>query len=258
MKRIKIIIIALVGALSAQAQTQIHEGPLHSFDAPRKGWLLPGDTVYTDTTSYVYTGESVRTELLQDRQKEVVAPSVLSPYLYDYGWGLHKGLNLSVDLSAFATFGKNLPHHGGLAQRLSATYLAPLSKDNKLWLAAGGYLQNINWGGDSYRDGALYAALGYRFNEHWEAWIYGQKSVASNYGSFYNRYGYMGYGYPGHFGMYYPMASGIGMPGADVIGAAVKYNFNPSFSIQLNVEGVWYHRQGFQYFDQYNYPTPHY
>ena len=121
MKRIKIIIIALVGALSAQAQTQIHEGPLHSFDAPRKGWLLPGDTVYTDTTSYVYTGESVRTELLQDRQKEVVAPSVLSPYLYDYGWGLHKGLNVSVDLSAFATFGKNLPHHGGLAQRLSAT-----------------------------------------------------------------------------------------------------------------------------------------
>ena len=165
---------------------------------------------------------------------------------------------MSVDLSAFATFGKNLPHHGGLAQRLSATYLAPLSKDNKLWLAAGGYLQNINWGGDSYRDGALYAALGYRFNEHWEAWIYGQKSVASNYGSFYNRYGYMGYGYPGRFGMYYPMASGIGMPGADVIGAAVKYNFNPSFSIQLNVEGVWYHRQGFQYFDQYNYPTPHY
>ena len=76
MKRIKIIIIALVGALSAQAQTQIHEGPLHSFDAPRKGWLLPGDTVYTDTTSYVYTGESVRTELLQDR------PQVCSHLIY--------------------------------------------------------------------------------------------------------------------------------------------------------------------------------
>ena len=213
--------------LSAQAQTQIHEGPLHSFDAPRKGWLLPGDTIYTDTSKVVYTGESIRPELLQDKQKEVVAPSVLTPYLYDYGC-------------------------------LSATYLAPISKDQKLWLAAGGYLQNMNWGGDSYRDGALYAALGYRFNEHWEAWVYGQKSIASNYGRYYDRYGYMGYGFPGRFGMYYPMSSGIGMPGADVIGAAVKYNFNPKFSIQLNVEGVWYHNQGLQYFDQYNYPTPHY
>ena len=123
-------------------------------------------------------------------------------------------------------------------------------------MAAGGYVQNINWGSDSYRDGAIYAALGYRFNDRWEAWVYGQKSVANNYGNYYNRYGLFGYGNPGLYGMYYPMVSGIGMPGADVIGAAIKYTVSPSFSLQINVESAWYRRQGLRYFDQYNYPVP--
>ena len=255
MKRTKTIIIALICTLFAQAQTRIHEGPLHSFDAPRKGWLLPGDTICTDTTSYVYSGESRRIDYA-DPNREVAVPTVLTPYLYDYGWGLHRGLNVSVDLSAFATFGHDLPHHGGFGQRINATYLAPISKDKRLWLAAGGYVQNINWGSDSYRDGAIYAALGYRFNDRWEAWVYGQKSVVNNYGNYYNRYGLFGYGSPGLYGMYYPMASGIGMPGADVIGAAIKYTVSPSFSLQINVESAWYRRQGLHYFDQYNYPVP--
>ena len=63
---------------------------------------------------------------------------------------------------------------------------------------------------------------------------------------------------PYMYGMGYgTMGSSMGMPGADVIGAAVKYNFSPSFSIQLNVESAWYNNnKGFNYFDQYNYPVP--
>ncbi len=260
MNRIFISILSVLCCITANAQNVIHEGPLHSFDSPREGWLLPGDTIYNDTAKIVYSGEAHKVELVENKENksnDVVAPTMLSPYLNDYGWGLHRGLNVSVDLSAFATIGHNLPHNGGFTQRLNATYLAPLTKDNKLWLAAGGYIQNINWGSDSYKDGALYAALGYKFNDHWEAWVYGQKSVTNNYSNYSNTYNRYMYG-PYMYGMGYgTMGSSMGMPGADVIGAAVKYNFSPSFSIQLNVESAWYNNnKGFNYFDQYNYPVP--
>jgi hypothetical protein len=42
----------------------------------------------------------------------------------------------------------------------------------------------------------------------------------------------------------------------DRIGAAVKYNFNPNFSVQVSVEHGWMPKQRGQYFDQYNYPVP--
>ena len=77
---------------------------------------------------------------------------------------LHKGLNMSVDLSAFATFGKHAPHRGGFTQTIDATYLTPLSKDERLWMALGVYLTNTNYGGDSYHDGGLYGILGYKIN----------------------------------------------------------------------------------------------
>lgn len=175
----------------------------------------------------------------QAQQKDSIPAGMQTPYRY-YGPWLHKGLNVSLDLSAFAAFGHHLPHRGGFSQTLSATYLTPLSKNDRLWMAAGGYLSNTMWGGDSYRDGGLYAMLGYRFNDHWEAYVYGQKSVANNYSSFRNRY----WGYsPCRSGiapmMGGPMGYGMGAAGADVIGAAVRYNFNPNFSIQVNVEGVW-------------------
>ena len=164
----------------------------------------------------------------------------------DYGQGLHSGLNVSVDLSAFATFGKHVPHRGGFSQRLQATYLAPLSK--KLWLAAGGYVQSTQWGGSAYHDGGVYAALGYRFDEHWEAYVYAQKSIANNYHTIWPCG--MAWGYlpmSGGFGGYGPM-------GTDRIGATVRYNVSPSFSIQVSVEKDWMPGNRPAYFDQYNYP----
>ncbi len=293
-KRLLNALLLLACCLASQAQT-LAFGPLHSADSPREDWLLPGDTITQSGQRMIYQGKPMK------NVKYSVTPSSLSQLhgctadegyaLRDgknaldetyrqnpvgdltyalaptYGLGLHQGLNVSLGASAFATFGKNLPHKGGFSQSINATYLAPLTKDGKLWIAAGGYLNNTFWGSDSYRDAGLYAIMGYRFNEHWEAYVYGQLSVANNYGSIYGPYG--GYGpygygrygmgcYPGMWGMggTMPFGYGMGTPGANVLGAGVRYNVNKNFSIGINVEGVWYNNKGMDYFDRYNYPNP--
>ena len=270
---------------SVHAQ-QVHLGPLHSSDNPREDWLLPGDTIFQTEQPLIYKGKPVKNTQYSVAKKSLMALAPFqdtdsksmyagdSSFFYNpvsmmpfstYGYGLHRGLNVSLDLSAFATFGKNLPHKGGFSQNINATYLAPLTKDGKLWIAGGGYFNNIFWGSDSYRDVGLYAIMGYKFNEHWEAYVYGQLSISNNYSSLYNRYAGYGYGrygmgfYPGlwgPFGSTMPMGYGMGVPGANVLGAGVKYNVNKNFSIGINIEGVWYDNKGLDYFDRYNYPKP--
>lgn len=264
---------------SVHAQ-QVHLGPLHSSDNPREDWLLPGDTIFQAEQPLIYKGKPVKNTQYSVAKKSLMALAPFqdtdsksmyagdrsvyagdSSFFYNpvsmmpfstYGYGLHRGLNVSLDLSAFATFGKNLPHKGGFSQNINATYLAPLTKDGKLWIAGGGYFNNTFWGSDSYRDVGLYALLGYRFNEHWEAYVYGQLSINNNY----NRY--MSYPYYGWYGWptmgVMPMGYGMGAAGANVLGAGVKYNVNKNFSIGLNVEGIWYNNKTPVYFDQYNYP----
>ncbi len=246
--RILCSILLLSGSLPASAQ-QVRFGPLHSADSPREDWLLPGDTVVQAGKKMIYSGKPVKSQSLDSQEEK------------------QDGLHVSVGLSAFATFGKNVPHHGGFTQTIDADYLTPLTKDGKLWLKVGGYLNNMNWGGDNYRDLGLYAVIGYKFNEHWEAYVYGQLSVANNYNTLYGRY--MGYGYGMYgmrpYGMYpgawgygstLPGGYGMGMPGANVLGAGVQYNVNKNFHIRLNVEGVWYNNKTPYYFDRYNYPVP--
>ncbi|MDO5526645.1 MAG: transporter [Prevotella sp.] len=132
-------------------------------------------------------------------------------------WELHKGLNMNLGASVFAQFGKHARHGAGFSQNIAAMYAMPLSKN--LSFAAGGYLNNTYWGHDTYRDAGLSAVLGYRFNDHWEAYLYGQKSlVSSNY-------------IP--YSLYDMNALG------DRIGAAVKYNVNKNFSITLSVDKEW-------------------
>lgn len=129
-------------------------------------------------------------------------------------WELHKGLNVSMGASVFAQFGKHARHGAGFNQNIAAMYAMPLSKN--LSLAIGGYFNNTYWGHDTYRDAGLSAVLGYRFNKHWEAYLYGQKSIASS--------NYIPYS------LYDMNALG------DRIGAAVKYNVNKNFSITLSVD----------------------
>lgn len=260
-KRLYLLLLgfALIG-MKAQAQ-HVSFGPLHSQDSPREDWLLPGDTVYQDGKTVVYGGKPVKNTYTPIRHIDSNSDELYK--MGSYGWGLHKGLNLSVDLSVFATFGKHAPHWGGFTQTINATYLTPLTKDNKLWMALGTYLNNINYGGDNFRDGGVYGILGYQFNEHWEAYVYGQVSVANNYNSIYNRYaGYGPYGY-GRYGMYpgiwgmgvMPGGYGMGAAGANVLGAGVRYT-NKNFSIGVSVEGNWYNTPKTPtYYKQYDYPV---
>ena len=261
---------ALFG-MKAQAQ-HVSFGPLHSPDSPREDWLLPGDTVYQDGKTVVYGGKPMKHTYTPLRH---IADNSANDEIdgMSNGWGLHKGLNLSIDLSVFATFGKNAPHWGGFTQTINATYLTPLTKDNKLWMALGTYINNINYGSDNFHDGGVYGMLGYKFNEHWEAFVYGQVSVANNYNSIYNRYagygpyGYRGYGsygygpfgygmYPGAWGMgVMPGGYGMGAAGANVLGAGVRYT-NKNFSIGVSVEGNWYNTPKTPtYYKQYDYPV---
>lgn len=260
-KRLYLLLLgfALIG-MKAQAQ-HVSFGPLHSQDSPREDWLLPGDTVYQDGKTVVYGGKPVKNTYTPIRHIDSNSDELYK--MGSYGWGLHKGLNLSVDLSVFATFGKHAPHWGGFTQTINATYLTPLTKDNKLWMALGTYLNNINYGGDNFRDGGVYGILGYQFDEHWEAYVYGQVSVANNYNSIYNRYaGYGPYGY-GRYGMYpgiwgmgvMPGGYGMGAAGANVLGAGVRYT-NKNFSIGVSVEGNWYNTPKTPtYYKQYDYPV---
>jgi len=297
MKRIYILLISALMAWTNASAQQVNFGPLHSPDSPREDWLLPGDTILQNGKQMVYSGKPVKNTYSlmnnsQDGINDFQGKSEKSTDYYDnpisnltyeglendggygwngygwngFGWGLHKGLNLSVDLSVFATFGKHAPHWGGLTQNINATYLTPVTKDNKLWMALGAYVNNVNYGSDSYHDGGVYGILGYKFDEHWEAYVYGQVSVANNYNSIYNRYAgyspYGGYGrwgygmYPGLWGMgVMPGGYGMGAAGANVLGAGVKYT-SKNFSIGINVEGNWYNQNQPAYFKQYDYPVP--
>lgn len=138
------------------------------------------------------------------------------PYSWRRGmaWDLHEGLNLNLGLSVFAQFGKHSYSGVGVTQDLSALYVKPIT--SRLSLAVGGYLSNINWARDSYRDAGLSAIVGYRFDDHWEAFVYGQKSLTDKRRMPYCLWDMQELG--------------------DRIGASVRYNVNPTMSIEVSVE----------------------
>lgn len=129
-----------------------------------------------------------------------------------YDWNLHSGLNMNIGVSVFATFGKHAPKSIGFGNNISAMYATALT--SRLSLAVGGYFSNTYWAAYSYRNAGVSAVLAYKFDEHWEAYLYGQKSLTDTR-------------------MPMPLydMDNIG----DRIGAAVRYNFSPSFSIQMSV-----------------------
>lgn len=141
----------------------------------------------------------------------------LMTYPYDGWWGvnnwtLHKGLNVNLGASVFAAFGKGAPKGAGFAQDLSMMYALPLTK--RLTLAIGGWVSNAYWAHDRFTDAGVSAVLGYKFDEHWEAYVYGRKSLVNK-------------PIPYRF----CTMDDLG----DRIGAAVKYNFSPSCSVQVSV-----------------------
>ena len=141
----------------------------------------------------------------------------LMSYPYDTWWGfdswqLHRGLNMNLGASVFAAFGKGAPKGAGFGQDLSMMYAMPLNKH--LSLAVGGWVSNAYWAHDRFTDAGLSAVLGYKFNDRWEAYVYGRKSLVNK---------------PVPYRFYTMQELG------DRIGAAVKYNFSPSCSLQISV-----------------------
>lgn len=134
-------------------------------------------------------------------------------------WNLHEGLNVSLGASVFAEFGKHARHGAGFSQQIAMQYAMPLT--DKLSLSLGGYLTNVNWQHESMRDAGFSAVLGYKFNEKWEAYVYGQKSLVQT-------------------NNYMPRSLYEMEQLGDKIGAAVRYNFSPSFSMQLSFEQTVY------------------
>lgn len=187
------------------------------------------------------------------------------------GNSLHAGLNASMDLSAYTTFGGRR-HRSGFAQTANVAYAAPLGKKGSL--VVGGNLSHVNEGSNNYVTGSVYAELGYRFNDQWSATIYGQKLIGSNGFYPYSYYGYPSLAYsPYGFGPYgygvgaygygfgpYGYGFGPGYYGnVDRVGTSVQWKPSPSFSLQLSVEKDWYHDP---YKDsafgphKYDYPLP--
>ena len=139
-------------------------------------------------------------------------------------WNLHEGFNVSLGLSVFSTFGSGGTWSGaGFGQNAAMLYAKPLT--DRLSIAAGGYLSNATWAHDTFREAGLTAVLGYQFDEHWSGYLYGQKSLRRNQ----------------------PMPcllQDIHDMG-DKIGAAIRYSFSPSFSVQLNIEKRFLNDSGF-------------
>lgn len=154
------------------------------------------------------------------------------PYVGFHDWQLHQGLNVSLGASVFAEFGKHARRGAGFTQSLAAMYAVPLT--DKLSVAVGGYLYNVNWQHENFRNAGLNAMINYQFDEHWEGFVYAQKSITHNvplYGAYYPYGAFRSY-YVDPFDVTY-------MGAADRIGAGVRYHFNPSFSIEVSLEHDW-------------------
>lgn len=139
------------------------------------------------------------------------------PYMWSgfHAWDVHEGLNASLGASVFSTFGSGHTWSGaGFAQNIALLYAKPLT--NKLSFAIGGYFCNATWAHSTYRDAGLTAVLGYQFDQHWSGYLYAQKSLM-----FDKR-------------IPYPIMDMNEL--GDRIGAAVRYTFNPNFSVQVSFE----------------------
>lgn len=214
MMKIKNYVLATLFVVSAavvSAQENRYVGAAHVADVP--------NGIVAEPVAAIDSLTLPRLNMLGQVMPPLTRWYGMYPMFSGLGWGsweLHKGLNMSLGASVFAQFGKHAHHGAGFSQNLSAMYAASLT-DN-LSLAAGGYLNNTYWGHDAYRDAGLSAVLGYRFDDHWEAYLYGQKSLVSS-------------------NIPYPLYDMNAL--GDRIGAAVKYNFTKSFSVTLSVEKGW-------------------
>ena len=160
-------------------------------------------------------------------------------------------LHGSAGISVMAGLGKGAPKGAGFAQDINLDYTLPLG--SRGWLTVGGYMDHLNWSGINTTSAGIYGALGYQIDDHWSAYVYGQKSLANSgygypyYGGYYT--GFNGYGYHGYNGYGYPN----GYWNADRLGAALRWTPSKNFMLQISVEKDWMPRQDNFYSRRYDY-----
>ena len=160
-------------------------------------------------------------------------PSIHFPYLGFYHWptwSLHEGVNTSLGLSVFSTFGSGHTWSGaGFSENASLMYAMPLGK--KFSAAIGGYIKNTSWAHDSFRSAGLSAILNYQANDRLNVYAYGQKSLLNS--------------------NHIPLPLYYMDDVADRIGIGAEYKVTPAFSIGLSVDYSRY-KEPNTWFDHYN------
>lgn len=138
------------------------------------------------------------------------------PYLGGFtgfgNWDLHPGINASLSASAIFGLGRN--SSSGFANSAAVMYAGQLMP--KLSFSIGGYTSFLDYGRHQMKDAGFSVMLNYRFDEHWEAAVFAQKSLMQPRMPMQNMWW-------------------LGADFGDKIGAMVKYNINPHFSVQLSV-----------------------
>ena len=175
------MVLATMTALAAYAQEEKPQNKAE-FDDELYNPSLKMTTPMTTSSTLSEFGvslDSLHLPELDDRGRVMI----YNYYPYYFGdtwsnWRLHKGLNLSLGASIFSQFGKHAYGGVGFAQNLSVQYATALT--SRLSIAVGGYLDNMYWANTTFRDAGMTAVLGYKFNEQWEGYVYGQKSIVTN------------------------------------------------------------------------------
>ena len=216
-KLIIIILLAAIATLTTSAQ-EVKRQIKTEFDDELYSPSLKMTTPMTTSPTLSEFGvslDSLHLPELDDRGRVMT----LGYYPYYFGgtwssWRLHEGLNISLGASIFSQFGKHAYGSVGFAQNLSLQYATALTA--RLSIAVGGYLNNMYWANTTWRDAGMTAVLGYKFNEQWEGYVYGQKSIVTNV-------------------PIPPYLQDLNEMG-DRIGAALRYNITPNISVQMSVE----------------------
>lgn len=216
-KHILTMVLATMTALAANAQEEKPQNKAE-FDDELYNPSLKMTTPMTTSPTLSEFGvslDSLHLPELDDRSRVMI----YNYYPYYFGgtwsnWRLHEGLNLSLGASIFSQFGKHAYGGVGFAQNLSVQYATALT--SRLSIAVGGYLDNMYWANTTFRDAGMTAVLGYKFNEQWEGYVYGQKSIVTNV-------------------PIPPYLQDLNEMG-DRIGAALRYNITPNISVQMSVE----------------------
>ena len=160
-------------------------------------------------------------------------PSIHFPYMGFNNWptwSLHEGVNASLGLSVFSTFGSGHTWSGaGFSENASLMYAMPLGK--KFSAAIGGYIKNTSWAHDSFRSARLSALLNYQATDRLNVYAYGQKSLLNS--------------------RHIPLPLYYMDDISDRIGIGAEYKVTPAFSIGLSVDYSRY-KEPNTWFDHYN------